>query len=96
MNSPQNQNESTSAGDFRVFRQRLFRVNETRRSLGYLRPKQLEASTRVGSYGLVSTESGEVQTGPGQLKKLGLLVDILCKTYYSAHVLDLQNVCRCE
>ena len=96
MNSPQNQNESTSAGDFRVFRQRRFRVNETRRSLGYLRPKQLEASTRVGSYGLVSTESGEVQTGPGQLKKLGLLINKLCTIYYSAYMLDLRSVCRCE
>jgi len=32
----------------------------------------------------------------GHLKKVGLLVDILCTIYYSAHVLDLRSVCRCE
>lgn len=32
----------------------------------------------------------------GQLKKVGLLIKILCTIYYSAYVLDLRSVCRCE
>ena len=32
----------------------------------------------------------------GQLKKVGLLIEILCTIYYSAYVLDLRSVCRCE
>jgi transposase InsO family protein len=36
-------------------------------SLGYLGPEAFEAARRVGSYECVSTESGEVQSGPPQI-----------------------------